>query len=113
VNKLAVDDTYGGPEGETSGWKFGLKMRARGSIHSDIWSGSAADLADMNSIAVFPVGGWWKYKTGEEKWKETSRFSLLVSIDVPENSTNIYSVVESQTSVDVLVDTNIYSDLLL
>ena len=32
----------------------------RGSIHSDIWEGTAIDLAACGRVAVFPVTGWWK-----------------------------------------------------
>lgn len=78
------------------GWKLGPQLRTRGSLHSDTWIGSAADLADMHTIAVYPAGGWWKYRTAENRWQNSVGYSLIVSIDVPDESVDIYSVIENQ-----------------
>lgn len=37
-------------------WLLGT-FRDNGSVHSDFWSGSAADLAERDAIGVFLVGG--------------------------------------------------------
>jgi len=62
-------------------WKVGTKNRTKGSIHSDIWQGTAVDLAGCNVLAVYPVSGWWKRN---QKYKETinniANYSLLISI---------------------------------
>ncbi len=42
---------------ENSNWLFGSSLRDQGSIHSDIWIGSAADLATKEIICVYPVSG--------------------------------------------------------
>ncbi|HBL9516049.1 TPA: hypothetical protein LXQ86_004524 [Salmonella enterica subsp. enterica serovar Kentucky] len=55
----------------------------------------------MHTIAIFPVGGWWKYKTAEERWENRVRFSLLISIEVPDESVDIYSVIENQIEVAI------------
>jgi hypothetical protein len=44
------------------GWDLGVRLRTKGSLHCDRWRGPAAQLADREHIAVFPVGGWWKEK---------------------------------------------------
>ena len=36
-------------------WVLGSQVRDKGSIHKDIWIGTAADLALRNIIAVFPT----------------------------------------------------------
>lgn len=102
INKLAVSEEYNGPEGDNSGWQFGPKLRTRGSLHSDIWTGSASQLARMNTIAVYPVSGWWKYHTAKERWQKSVRFSLIVSIDIPVD-VDIYSVVENQIRTQIEV----------
>merc|ERR1712000_246889 len=43
-------------------WVIGKKNRHKGSLHSDIWKGSAAELASRGAIAVYPSLGWWKTK---------------------------------------------------
>ena len=52
------------------GWALGDKLRRKGgSLIQDIWRGSAADLATMEAIAVFPrAKGWWATrKYGEDR----------------------------------------------
>jgi len=95
VNALMVNDDYDSPEGDNSGWTLGSALRKRGSIHSDVWIGSAQDLADMHTIAICPVGGWWKYKTGMDRWRNEVRYSLLISLEVPDTDLDIYSEVET------------------
>ena len=61
-------------------WVIGSKNRDKGSIHSDIWRGSAADLADSNLIAISPVIGWWRERRHLGRSNKTGRYSLIVSI---------------------------------
>lgn len=107
INQRANEETadYSGPEGDSSGWQFGSQIRTRGALHSDVWTGSAADLSDMHTIAVHPVGGWWKYRTARDRWQNSVRYSLIVSIDLPDESIDIYSVVENmvETAVEVTI----------
>lgn len=107
INKIANDavEDYQGVEGDNGGWLFGQAIRTRGSLHSDTWTGSAADLADMNAIAIYPVGGWWKYRAGEERWQNRVHFSLIVSIDVPDADVDIYAEVENTVETTVEIDT--------
>lgn len=101
INGLANMDGYDGPEGDNDGWFLGEQLRTRGSVHSDEWIGSAQDLADMHTIAVFPVGGWWKYRTAEDRWEHNVKFSLLVSIEVPDENVDIYSAIENEIQVAI------------
>lgn len=59
-------------------WVLGKNSRTKGSLHSDIWRGSAADLAACNVLAVYPVYGWWKKY--DDTVNNTAKYSLLVSI---------------------------------
>lgn len=101
VNGLAASDDYEGPEGDRGGWRLGPHLRKRGSIHSDTWTGAAADLANMHTIAIFPVGGWWKYRTARDRYLTPVRYSLIVSIDVPDQAVDIYSVVQNLVEITV------------
>ena len=38
-------------------WLMGKQIRHRGSLHADIWRGTAADLASRGSLAVYPAVG--------------------------------------------------------
>ena len=58
-----ADNWYTGNAGEDAGeyrgWLLGQGQRQRGSLSSDLWEGTADELAKRGHIAVFPAGGWW------------------------------------------------------
>ena len=60
VNKLAREEGERIQSHSDDGWILGTQLRSKGSLHHDIWSGHASDLARRDSIAIFPVSGWWK-----------------------------------------------------
>ena len=99
----AVEAEESGAVGGTGSdhWLLGPTARNRGSIHSDIWRGSAADLAERDAIGVFPVSGWWKEKPGLQRWDRSVRYALVVSIRAPESEVDIYTAIANQISVDV------------
>ncbi len=84
-------------------WIIGPNTRNKGSIHSDIWSGRAADLATSNLIAVHPVIGWWRERKHLGKSNKRTRYSLVVSIETPEEKVDIYTPVAVQVGVPVPV----------
>jgi hypothetical protein len=71
------DVDYGNDEVD-KWWTLGIKGRTKGSIHSDIWNGSAAELASCDVLAVYPVYGWWK--NPRDTINNIAKYSLLVSI---------------------------------
>lgn len=75
-------------------WAIGLNGRASGSIHSDFFTGTAAELAACNSIAVFPVSGWWKMRTHLGKSTSNARYSLIVSLHTEAQDVDIYTPVK-------------------
>ncbi len=60
INQYVRDEEYQGQTPQDTGWVLGEKLRNCGSIHSDIWRGTAAALTARQHIAVYPVLGWWK-----------------------------------------------------
>ena len=62
------------------GWFFGRRLRNRGSLHSDIWEGTAADLASRHAIAIYPTGGWWREKPALRRAERQVRYALVVSL---------------------------------
>jgi len=62
-------------------WTLGKNGRTKGSIHSDIWHGTATELAECGNIAVYPVSGWWKDRQKDKTpINNIAYYSLLVSI---------------------------------
>ena len=89
------------PGGGGDDWFLGT-LRDRGSIHSDIWRGTAADLAARDAIAVYPVGGWWKLKHDrEQRWERSIKYALLVSIRAVGAETDIYTPIATQIGIGV------------
>lgn len=71
--------------GKKVDWIIGPKQRDVGSIHSDIWVGSAAMLAESNIITIYPKSGWWKNKEWLGKGNEKIRYSLIVTLSTQED----------------------------
>jgi hypothetical protein len=64
---------------DDEGWTLG-RIRDVGSVHSDIWIGSAAELRRRNALAVFPIAGWWKEKPQFERYNRNVRYSLCITL---------------------------------
>ncbi|MBG0749839.1 MULTISPECIES: S8 family peptidase [Pectobacterium] len=93
--------------GDSNRWVLGQKLRSRGSLHSDVWNGTAAELADKKYVAIYPVSGWWKELKKEKRQSSMIRFSLIVSIETPSNNLEIHNVIEQTISIDNAVSNNI------
>jgi hypothetical protein len=89
-------------EGPGDRWLIG-KARDVGSIHSDLWRGTAADLSQSHLVAVFPIGGWWKERPHLGRWNRRCRYSLIVSIEPPAlaREIDIYTPVAIKTGIAV------------
>ncbi|MEA3247869.1 MAG: S8 family peptidase [Gemmatimonadota bacterium] len=93
------DESESAPGGDDSGWLVGKSGRHRGSIHTDIWRGTAADLASRGIIGVYPATGWWKTRPRLGRHSRLAPYSLVVSIDAPSVSIDLYSAVASQVGI--------------
>lgn len=105
INKEARGDGEQGPGTPSAAdkWVIGSTARDKGSIHSDIWRGSAGDLATSNIVGVFPVIGWWRERRHLGRVDSRSRYSLVVSITTSEQGINIYNSVKQQLRIHVPV----------
>lgn len=88
-------------------WLIGSQNRNVGSIHSDIWEGTAADLSQSNYIMIYPTTGWWKLRTNQKKYNNKVRYSLVVSIEAPESNVDLYNEIVSAIKNRTVVKTEI------
>lgn len=88
-------------------WLIGSQNRNVGSIHSDIWEGTAVDLSQSNYIMIYPTTGWWKLRTNQKKYNNKVRYSLVVSIETPENNVNLYNEITTAIKNRTVVKTEI------
>lgn len=93
VNREEDGSSIGGGDPQ---WLIGANERHRGSIHKDIWTGTAAELSERGYIAIYPAMGWWRTRQKLERFESEARYSLVVTIETPESDTDIYSIVKAQ-----------------
>lgn len=94
INRIAFEEERGDKSSsDASRWLLGPDLRGLGSLHSDLWTGTAAELAQRGFIAVYPVIGWWRERHQFERWSNRARYSLVVTIKVPEADVDIYTPV--------------------
>lgn len=106
--RINEEDREKNAKAETSSdskdWVLGKRLRSKGSIHSDIWKGSAAKLAERNQIAIFPVGGWWKDRKHLERYEQKSRYSLIITLSTPETEIDIYTPVKNIVTIKTSIE---------
>ena len=90
-------------KGNDPNWLLGVNGRHKGSVHSDIWRGPAAEIARRGVLAVYPVSGWWKTRSKHDRYHQRSDYSLLVSIRAPEVDVDIFSAIENQIQTPIQV----------
>lgn len=88
------------PAEADSNWMFGSQHVAAGSLHVDVWTGRAADLAAMNEIAVYPVAGWWKNRTAQHRYDSETRYGLVVSLSSSDQTIDLYSEVQQKIELN-------------
>lgn len=74
-------EAYESPGDVSDGWVLGDKLRRRGSLHSDTWTGTAAQLVAMEHLIVFPVNGWWRLRTQHGRYNHSIRYALVVTLE--------------------------------
>ena len=108
VNALAAvadeeDDLLG--DVADPGRLLGERSISAGSLHLDEWRCSAADLADRNGIAIFPVGGWWKSSRDRDRTNGMMRYALILTIDAGDVEQDLW--VETAIAAGVEVEAQV------
>lgn len=106
INKFVREEGYEPPGLADPGWQFGRLsgLTSLGSVHSDVWRGTAANLASRGHIAIYPTMGWWNKRANLEAWGRTARYSLIVSIATPEVETDLYTPIANQIGVPIVIE---------
>lgn len=94
------DEGDGNPVNSSdSNWLLGERQRNRGSLHQDVWKGTAAELASRGFIAVYPSVGWWRTRPALERYNLPARYSLVVSIQTQQAEVDLYAAVAQRIAV--------------
>jgi hypothetical protein len=86
-------------------WFFGPEQRVAGSLHTDFWTGTAADLARRGVLAVFPVAGWWKELKGRDHSDRGARYALIVSIETQVAGVDLWTPVAQEVGIPIDIET--------
>lgn len=106
INRRAWEDEEreGGNLTDYDRWFF-RDIRNTGSIHSDYWSATGAELAARDAIAVHPIGGWWKEKPQLGRCERTVRYALIVSVRATTADVDIYTPISNRIAAEVEIAT--------
>lgn len=72
-------------------WQIGSNTRNKGSLISDMWIGTAAELAEQSLVAIIPESGWWKTRKHLNRTNQKTRYSLIISLETEKQDVNIYN----------------------
>jgi Subtilase family len=104
INKALSDGQRVKSETDSDQWLLGSDLRHHGSIHSDRWRGTAAELAEKDFLGIYPVNGWWRLRKFLGRYDSTLRFSLVVTITLPEQEIDLYSEIATQVEAPIAID---------
>jgi hypothetical protein len=105
INAQAADEEHGLPGGGADdGWTIGARLRTRGSLLCDSWTGTAAELANRDQLAIYPAMGWWRNRPSHGRYGRAARYALVVSIEAPEVQQDLYASVEQQIAAPVAIE---------
>ena len=87
---LADDEQRQTGESDSRKWQFGSRVRERGSLHSDVFLCTGAELAECNLLGIYPRSGWWKDQPNRARSPEAAiHYALVVSIDTEAQNVDI------------------------
>lgn len=93
-------------------WELGPeRIAVRGSVHSDYWVGTAAELADSAQVCVYPVTGWWRLRRDAGVVEQETRYSLVVSISTDSSEIDLVQAVRAEIDVQAPIETEIEIEL--
>jgi hypothetical protein len=103
LNQRALDEDEEKPaaSGDATAWYLGEVARNKGSIHSDIWVGTAADLAERGWFGVYPVSGWWKDQPKRDRSEIGVRYALVISIETEAEGVDIWTPVAQEIGIPI------------
>jgi hypothetical protein len=79
-------------------------LQTRGSIHSDWWDATGADLSACGQLAVYPVTGWWRERHHLGKVDSLARYALIVTIETEAENCDLYSPIVNQLTTPVTIE---------
>jgi len=101
INRLERGDEKLPPAAPDPRWTFGIQSVAAGSLHCDVWIGPAIELASRNLMAVYPVSGWWRYRTHLKRYNSRARYGLAISITSDDQEVELYTEIANIIGIGI------------
>lgn len=96
-----ADNTIDVASNDTDRWLIGINGRTTGSLHCDVWKGTAAELSESNLVAVYPTSGWWRTRSYLNRQDSKVRYSLVVTLSTPKVEAKLYTEIVNRISIPV------------
>lgn len=91
-------------QAQNEGWLLGERQISAGSLHCDVWTGSAVELAARNWLWVYPVNGWWRERRPLKRYHSTARYALVMTVETDDQSIDLYTPIVA--NVDTMIEIN-------
>lgn len=101
------EDDKGKIKNDSERWMLGANNRNVGSIHSDIWEGTASQLSESNMVIIYPKVGWWKSRSYLNRYHSKVRYSLVVTLEAPKVDIDLYTAIATEIKNKNIVKTEI------
>ena len=100
-------ESYKKPDDSTKGWLIGEELACRGSLHCDTWEGTAAQLAQMEHLIVYPTNGWWRLRPFLNQFNRRIRYSLVVSVETSGLDIDLYTPIAVSVAQTVPIESSV------
>jgi hypothetical protein len=103
MNDDQDEETTDSVSNDNGRWLIGVKGRTAGSLHCDIWNGTAAELSESNLIAVYPTSGWWRTRRYLKRYDSKVRYSLIVTLSTPQLEAKLYTQIVNKIGIPIKI----------
>jgi len=86
-------------------WQLNSRLWKRGSVHSDWWTTTAAELARCGQVAVYPVTGWWYERKHLGRVESEARYSLIITISTDAAEVDLYTPIAQSVGLVTEIET--------
>ncbi|MEO1139381.1 MAG: peptidase S8 family protein, partial [Pseudomonadota bacterium] len=90
---------------DSDDWRFGPGSVSAGSLHCDVWTGSAARLLTRNMICVHPIGGWWNSRSKKAVREQKTRYALVMTLKTKDEAIDLHTPIQTLVESDIAIET--------
>lgn len=82
-------------------WLLGPQSISAGSLHCDIWTGPAIELAGREILCIKPVVGWCRERASPDICNAMRRYSLIVTLKAGNTEIDLYTPISNEIDVRI------------